>query len=355
MSDRENEPIWDAQDPSEATLDAMLTSADDGMLRAIRRSLDLDAGLAQIIGQPPVQETFLSVSDPGDTLTSKHHPAASRAGYPFPGAAHSRYMHQPSPGEQAMARRSFTTRGNKPDKPISYGLLARLADRRAGRSDGRAGVPVLPVISAEATGTHAGTTPYLEIRRRHFLDWAEREHHRMLTDLADTYRMRAEVRQKIVGANEQTAAVRKLLESIPEIPAEAVLVSRNVVEQHIHEAAVRARRQREHYAMRAEVLAQERQVVEEIRALRVEEARLAGMIIASEQILDARIRQLYEYSMRRCATYVHHLVRNHSDGPALIPFLHLALPTLPEWSGRRDPGAEPPMASPDIKPPGRGG
>lgn len=50
-------PPGDAEDRADADLDAVLFAAGDRMLDAIRRSLDLDVGLAQIIGDPLREDT----------------------------------------------------------------------------------------------------------------------------------------------------------------------------------------------------------------------------------------------------------------------------------------------------------
>ena len=236
-----------------------------------------------------------------------------------------------------MTRRPSTTWDTEPHKPIRYGPTARLADRFAGRGDGNAAIPDLPAGPAETTDPQAAATPYLEIRRRHFLDRSEREHRHMLTDLEPVRRQIAALGQDIAGGDEKAAEICKRLEAIPEKLDEAALTRRNAVEQHTPDELVRARRQREHDAKRAKVLAEEQQATDRVRALRVEEARLVGMIAAREQILAARVRQLHEHTLRRCATYRHHLVRKHPDGNALIPFLNLAMPTLPDWLPRHNP------------------
>ena len=236
-----------------------------------------------------------------------------------------------------MTRKPSTTWDTKPHKPIRYGPLARLADRFAGVGNGNAAIPDVPAGSAETADPQAATTPYLEIRRRHFLDRSEREHRHMLTDLEPVRHQLAALRQDIAGGEEKAEELRRRLEAIPEKPDEATLTSRNAVEQHTDEALVRARRQREHDARRGKVQAELEQTVAKVRALRVEEARLTGIIAAREQILAARVRQLHEHTLRRCATYRHHLVRKHPDGNALIPFLNLALPSLPDWVPQADP------------------
>ncbi len=236
-----------------------------------------------------------------------------------------------------MTQRPPSTWDTKPHKPIFYSPAARLADRFAGRGDGNAAIPDLPAGPVDIIDAQAATTPYLEIRRRHFLDRSEHEHRHMLNDLEPVRRQLAALPQDIAGGEEKVTEIRKRLAAIPEKPDEATLNSRNAVEQHIDQALARARRQREHHARRAKVVAEEQQAAEKVRALRVEEARLTGMITAREQILAARVRQLHEHTLRRCGTYRHHLVRKHPDGAALIPFLNLALPTLPDWLPRRDP------------------
>ena len=238
-----------------------------------------------------------------------------------------------------MTRRPSTAWDTKPHKPIFYGPLARLADRFAGVSNGNAAIPDVPAGPAETADSRPATTPYLEIRRRHFLDRGEREHRHMLTGLEPVQRQLAALRQDIAGTEEDVAELRERLEAIPEKPDEAALTRRNAVEQDAGEALVRGRRQREHDARRGKVQAELDQALAKLRALRVEEARLTGMIDAREQILAARVRQLHEHTLRRCGTYRHHLVRKHPDGNALIPFLNLVLPTLPDWLPRHDPDA----------------
>jgi hypothetical protein len=228
-----------------------------------------------------------------------------------------------------MARKSPTI----PDVsgPVPYRFRDRLSDRWAARRDGKSNVPRLPGtdIPEEAPEERHGITPYMEIRNRHFLVCAERERRRMKAELAETYRTRAEVQQKVVAAEAQVAAVRRNMEHMPEEPADPV--RRNVLEQHVHEALVRSRRQKEFQDGVLKVMALEQQAVELAGQLRAEEARLAETIAAREEMLDSQVRELLQHSLRRCGTYMHHIVRHHPDGPAVIPYLKLALPDLPPW------------------------
>jgi len=231
----------------------------------------------------------------------------------------------------AMARRSPTALDREPPGPLRYGPLARLSDIWAAWRDGAANVPPLPTAAGppDPAVTGHAVTPYMEIRNRHFLDWAERERRRMLTELADTYQRRDEVRQQIVAAEQRAADARKLFEDMPTEHPEPD--RRNVVEQHVHEALVRARRLREFNKERLDVLALEQKAMKEASDLRKEEAGLSGTITAKERILDSRVRQLHHHSLRRCATYIRHIVHHHPDGSAVIPYLEMARPTLPDW------------------------
>jgi hypothetical protein len=236
-----------------------------------------------------------------------------------------------------MVQNSSTTWDAKPHKAIFYSPLAWLIDRRAGRGDGDAAIPDLPAGPAETAEPGSATTPFIEIRRRHFLDRSEREHRHMLNDLEPVHRQLATVRQGIAGGEDEVGELRKRLSAIPEQLGEAALTRRNVVEQHIPDELVRSRREREHEARRAKVQAELDQAAARLRGLRGEDARLARMITNREQLLATRVRQLHEHTLRRCGTYKHHLVRKHPDGQALIPFLNLALPILPDWLPRHDP------------------
>jgi hypothetical protein len=240
-----------------------------------------------------------------------------------------------------MMQRSSSTWNTKPHKAIFYSPVSWFVDWRAGCRDGYAAIPDVPSWSAETADPRAATTPFIEVRRRHFLDRSEREQRHMLNDLEPAHRQLAALRQDIVGGQAKVVEYRERLSAIPEALDETELTRRNAVEQDIHDELVRARRQREHDARRARVLADLERAVAEVRTMRVEEARLERMITSREQILATRVRQLHEHTLRRCATYKHHLVRKHPDGNALVGFLNLALPTLPFWLPRQAPRTRP--------------
>lgn len=227
-----------------------------------------------------------------------------------------------------MARRSPGAEDGESPGPVRYGLLARLSDIWAARRDGHNEVLRLSAISDPADSGHA-VTPYMEIRNHHFLDWAERERRRMETDLKDTCARRAEIRRKIETADERAANARKVLDSMPTAPPEPD--RRNVIEQHVHESLVRARRLREFEGERRTVAALEQAAMAEASQLREQEARLTETITARERILDSRVRQLLHHSLRRCGTYIRHIVHHHPDGSAVVPYLEMARPSLPDW------------------------
>jgi len=132
----------------------------------------------------------------------------------------------------------------------------------------------------------------------------------MLTDLDDTYRMRAEIRQQIAGADEKVAAIRKLLESMLDAPAEPL--RRNVLEQHAHEALIRARRQREFDSERHRLRALEAQAVNTANQLR---GGRHGFWRLSQPGNGSSIAASANYSSTRCGAAQHTYVIS----PTIIP------------------------------------
>ncbi len=227
----------------------------------------------------------------------------------------------------------------KPRKPIFYGPFARLADRWAGARDGRAGIPALP------HETSAAITPYLEIRRRHFLDRAEGERRHHEHDVASLHHRLKALQARTAAADEAAAEAGKFLGEMPETPSETFLTTRNAVEQHADEALVRSRRRREHDTARGVRVADDRRARQAAAALRADEAQLGEEIAAKERMLACRVRQLHEHTLRRCGTYKRRLVHKHPDGTALIPCLDLALPSLPGWLDDRPSATVTPLAA----------
>lgn len=217
-----------------------------------------------------------------------------------------------------------------PAKPVFYGPFARLADGRAGTADGRAGQPTVPP-DLEVAPLRGGVTPYQEAMSRHFRDRAEHERLQADIDEAPISEQRERVRAQIAAADEEVSERRKRLDAVAETPGDTVLNKRNALEQDAADVLVRTRRQREYDTDRARLLAAEQQAVDEARRLRIEEAHLTEAIAARERIASARVRRLYEHTRRRVAIYQRRLVHKHPDGPAVIPVLELALPSLPTW------------------------
>ena len=60
MSRGGNEPGRPGAGHGDAALDAVLSAGDVAMLAAVRRGLDLDGGLAEIIGRPPRRDPHTS-------------------------------------------------------------------------------------------------------------------------------------------------------------------------------------------------------------------------------------------------------------------------------------------------------
>lgn len=230
-----------------------------------------------------------------------------------------------------MARMSAGTWDPRPRKPIFYGPVARLADRWAGRTDGKAGIPPVPEELPEPPAPALGATPYLDVRVQHFHDRAEREHRHGIHALEASYIHLAELDRRITHARKLADELGKRLDEMPEQAPPDILKARNAVEQHVPDELIRTRRQREYTAGRNKLVAEERQARAALRDLEAERDRLAEATNLRHRIITSRVRQLHRHTLRRIGTYRRRLQRKHPGGPAVLPLLDLTMPDLPGW------------------------
>jgi hypothetical protein len=173
-----------------------------------------------------------------------------------------------------MARRERTFWETKPHKPIRYGLLLRLADWRAGRSDGKSGIPPLPPISPDEMPA-ALITPYLEPLYQSYRGSTDAENLAALRDVADALVRRRILQRDIAEQQERSLACQKQLEAMPDTPDETILSQRNSTEQHADPLLVRTRRLREYAGVRMKAQAAKDQSDERVLELLAELARLS--------------------------------------------------------------------------------
>jgi hypothetical protein len=218
-----------------------------------------------------------------------------------------------------------------PLKPIRYGPAARLADRWAGRVDGKAGIPPVPAELPDRPDPSLGATPYVDVRVQHFHDQAEREHRHGIHALEASYTRLAELDRRIAHAREVATELGLRLDEIPVQAPPDVMKARNGVEQHAPEELIRARRQREHTAVRNKIAAEQRQARAILRDLEAERDQLARAVDVAHRIITSRVRQLHRHTLRRIGTYRRRLQRSHAAGPAVLPLFDMSLPGLPGW------------------------
>jgi len=233
----------------------------------------------------------------------------------------------------AVMARTSSPAHDRPRDDLPYGLFDRLADIVAAWRDGRAGAPPLPEPGQpyDPADPRLGMTPFLEIRNRHFGEQAEREHERMLNELAVTFRRRTEIKALISDAEERAKELHIHLEGMPAAPAGPPDPNALEMQLGVSEPLIRARRQREFTRERRRIADLEEDALKAAAELRREDSDLAGKIETRERIRDARVRQLLQHSRRRCGTYMQHIVHHHPDSSAVLHYLELRLPTAPDW------------------------
>jgi hypothetical protein len=239
----------------------------------------------------------------------------------------------PGPAEDSPAAASRRDGQAATGRSLPYGLLARLSDIIAARRDGRAGAPQLPTPGqrADPGDCRLGMTPYLETRNRDFSERAEQEKQRALVDLADVYQRRAEVQERITAAEDKARDLHTRLEGMAAEPTEPLRRDPLEARLSVPDTLVRARREREFLARRREIAVLKEEVERQARELREEDSSLARMVATRDELRNDRVRQLLEYSRRRCQTYMRHIVHHHPAGSAVIQYLELRLPTTPTW------------------------
>ena len=249
-----------------------------------------------------------------------------------------------------MARTSPSAAPNTPTGGLPYGLLAKFFDIVSARRDGKAGAPVLPERGrpVDLSDPRFGMTPYLEIRNRQFSERAEREKERALMDLADVYRRRAEIQEEVTDAEERAKELHIHLESMPTAPTEAPRPNALELQLRVSEELVRTRRQREFLAERRRIAKLEDEARKLARELRKEDSSLAEVITTREEVRDARVLQQLQHSLRRCSTYMRHIVHHHPDSGEVIQYLKPRLPTAPDWLKQPAPAAGPQPPGPTI-------
>jgi hypothetical protein len=228
-----------------------------------------------------------------------------------------------------MAREKRNFWDAQPYKSIRYGLFSRFADWRAGRSDGRDGCPQLPPMPSAALSAPLSTY-YLDALNWRYQGSAQAENLTALKDTADARVRRRALKRDIAEREELSRSVQKQLDSLGE-PDEGALSQRNAAEQHADPLLVRARRLREHTAVRKQAQAAKDRIDEQIRVSQVELAQISETITVRRWALEIRVNRLLAHAMQRRGHYIRQLTRKHPDGPAISAYFELSSPRLPDW------------------------
>jgi hypothetical protein len=220
--------------------------------------------------------------------------------------------------------------GNHPARPVYYGFWPRLVDRWCGKRDGKRGLPGMPESGGSA-GRFVAHTPKLDQLRAARNDAVERER---LYGMADA----ARYEESLTAARGEAEAAERALErfemqitALGEQPAEAALATRRAGEAHSDEHVVRHRRQGEHAAKLAPLVAGNRAAIEQRAQALLDIRRLDHVIAERLSVSRARGRRLHEHTRRRSANYWYWLIRKHPQAAAVMQALDPIDPDLPNW------------------------
>jgi len=249
-------------------------------------------------------------------------------------------------------RRSWTAR---PERPRRYKLADRWKDYRAGRADGRKGIP--EVISGrlavtpdagndddplpdpdQVTPTAVSTppvTPHLHAIKH------GRNHELAVLQEAWYGRTRVALREKIsaaetayVGAAIKKGLAKSRLDKVSDDLTDEELRHRRLAEKDEEkwpEARVRDRRRNERDQARQDAGEDALKTSAELNAADVSFKH--AQMTHDDQLMAAKAAgwQVVHHYGRREATYLRALARKHKHGPELVKLLRLAGPDLPGW------------------------
>jgi hypothetical protein len=223
----------------------------------------------------------------------------------------------------------------QPERPLKYRWRDRVRDRRAGRADGRGGIP-----DAERGSLN---TPYLSSLRNRCGELLAHEMSRHRAAVR-------EIRQQLVDAEDRRDRLSLQLQQLNQQLKEASLPlseeqlnRRGPAErdpQKWPDDLVRDRQERRHRVTRGLLEHWQRSVAGDLEhaAKVADELRLT----IDDELLVLRSRgwRIVHFHRRREATYLRALGRAHPEGPAVVALLDPDDPQLPDWLDPASGGAK---------------
>ena len=217
----------------------------------------------------------------------------------------------------------------RPARSLRYGPLARLADIRRGRHDGRKGIPELPAVEPDGpidqwTATVSGLRKAAQERRAH-------EDETLVADCSRLTETAGRIEKELPGKRLALKAAERKLARIKPIDVRGE-VERRLAEGNLAqrpEQLVRQRRGKEYVRQIADA---EQGLEQATRALaHLEKAldTLKEQIRLRRGLTEQRNRRVTQYTERRVAAYWRSVLLHHPEGPRLNAILRFAEPAKP--------------------------
>jgi hypothetical protein len=173
-------------------------------------------------------------------------------------------------------------------------------------------------------------TPRYEYLGRIARDCAEREWLAYQAECADQLIRLGAITARMRAARERLHTARQDLAAVPaDPPAEQLAEIRpGEARRGTDPSIARARRAREHARARASVVAQVRQIQDQMARLEAEAADLDAQAQVRFRVAQIRARRVIEHIRRRGAAYLERLARRHPRGSELCAAWN---PDSPDW------------------------
>lgn len=216
------------------------------------------------------------------------------------------------------------------EKPVRYGLVARVADWWCATRDARRGLPDLPADDRAMPDVEIPTgTPHMSYLGQQALGRIEKEWIVYQAEVADPMADLRDLEAEAQALHKELIEAKDRFDHLGASPAG---VEKRAGEAETDAQIVAMRRAREHGRKRDQAQADIHRLTTEINQNEARAAQVREQIEIRHRIATRRAALIEAHIRRRRAAYEKRLVRKHPQGRLLNRLLRPDWPAAPEWT-----------------------
>jgi outer membrane murein-binding lipoprotein Lpp len=215
------------------------------------------------------------------------------------------------------------------EKPIRYGLLARLADWWCATHDARRGLPELPEDDRSTPDPEVPTgTPHMSFLGHQGIERMAKEWIVYQSEVADPMAHQSDLEAKREALRDELKIATERFGTLDRGAADS---SRVAGEERTDAGIVAQRRVNAYAAKRDEAKAKVDRLTADLNGMSAEIAQIAKRVAIRREIHERRADIIEAHIRRRRAAYETRLVRKHPQGLFLNRLLRPEWPDVPDW------------------------